>query len=190
VSSVASGVAGAVLAAGSGTRMGTPKAELVVGAERLLDRAVRAVSDGGCAPCYAIVRDATAVAGAVAVVNPDPARGQRSSLELAVEAAGDVAALAVVLVDVPGLSADAVRTVTAAWRPGRIAVGVSGSRRAHPTVMSPELWRAALGLAGPDEGARALLRARPELVDEVAVELDPADLDTPADLAAWRAANP
>ncbi|MDT4942930.1 MAG: hypothetical protein QOJ34_3019, partial [Pseudonocardiales bacterium] len=36
-----------------------------------------------------------------------------------------------------------------------------------------------------DEGARALLAARPDLVDEVDVPGDPTDLDTPADLARW-----
>ncbi len=72
-----------------------------------------------------------------------------------------------------------MRQVVAAWRPGRIAVGRYGERRAHPTVMSPQLWHAALELAGPDEGARALLRARPDLVDEVLVAGDATDLDTP-----------
>jgi molybdenum cofactor cytidylyltransferase/nicotine blue oxidoreductase len=53
--------------------------------------------------------------------------------------------------------------------------------------MAPDLWRAALDLAGPDEGARAFLAAHPDLVDEVAVDGDPADLDTTDDLNRWRA---
>jgi molybdenum cofactor cytidylyltransferase/nicotine blue oxidoreductase len=53
--------------------------------------------------------------------------------------------------------------------------------------MAPDLWREALVLAGPDEGARALLSTRPDLVDELAVTGDGStDLDTPADLAAWQ----
>jgi molybdenum cofactor cytidylyltransferase/nicotine blue oxidoreductase len=180
-------LAGAVLAAGSGTRMGRPKAELVVDGSRLLDRAVAALRDGGCAPVLAVVRADTPVAGALPVVNPDPSRGMRSSLELAIEAARDCDALAVVLVDVPGVDSRAIAAVTRAWRPGRIAVGRYGTRRGHPTVMAPDLWREALALAGPDEGARALLSARADLVDEVAVAGDGStDLDTPADLAAWR----
>jgi molybdenum cofactor cytidylyltransferase/nicotine blue oxidoreductase len=51
--------------------------------------------------------------------------------------------------------------------------------------MAPDLWRTALELAGPDEGARRLLAARPDLVDEVRVDGDPADLDTPGDLTRW-----
>lgn len=178
-------IAGAVLAAGSGTRMGTPKADLVVDGERLLDRAVRTLRAAGCDPVIAIVRTGMVVAGAEAIVNPEPERGQRSSLELAVTAAAGADALAVLLVDVPGIGADAVRRVGAAWRPGRIAVARYAAVRGHPTVMSPALWREALTLAGPDEGARSLLRARPDLVDEIEVPGDPADLDTPADLARW-----
>jgi molybdenum cofactor cytidylyltransferase/nicotine blue oxidoreductase len=52
--------------------------------------------------------------------------------------------------------------------------------------MAPALWREALALAGPDEGARALLASRPDLVDEVDVPGDPTDLDTPDDLARWQ----
>jgi len=179
-------LAGAVLAAGSGTRMGRPKAEIEVDGTRLLDRAVAALRGGGCDPVIAVVRDGTAVEGAHAVVNPDPSRGMRSSVELAVRAAGDCDALAVLLVDVPGVDAPAIASVVTAWRPGRIAVARYGSRRGHPTVMAPRLWREALALAGPDEGARALLAARADLVDEVPVAGDGStDLDTPADLAAW-----
>lgn len=179
-------VAGAVLAAGAGTRMGEPKATLLVGGQRLLDRAVAALRAGGCDPVYAVVRAGVSVAGAVAIVNPEPELGQRSSLELAVAAAGGADALAVVLVDVPGLTSSAVRAVVDAWRPGRIAVAAARGVRTHPTVMALPLWRAALDVAGADEGARALLASRPELVDEVAVASDPTDLDTPDDLRAWQ----
>lgn len=180
-------VAGAVLAAGSGTRMGTPKAELVVAGRRLLDRAVTVLRDGGCSPVIAVVRAGTTVAGVRAVVNPKPERGMRSSLALAVQAAtlARADALAVLLVDVPGVGADAVRAVAAAWQPGRIAIARYGTRRGHPTIMAPALWREALTDAQPDEGARALLASRPELVDEVAVAGDATDLDTPEDLERW-----
>ena len=165
--------------------MGRPKAEVVVAGERLVDRAVRVLADGGCDRVVAVIREGVDVPGAVAVVNPDPERGMRSSLELAIAAAGDVDAVAVLLVDVPGVSADAVRTVLAAWRPGRIAVGSYAGRRGHPTVAAPGEWRAALAQAGADEGARAMLAARPDLVDEIDVPGDPTDLDTPEDLARW-----
>ena len=37
-----------MLAAGTGARYGQPKTAAVVGGERLVDRAVRCLSDGGC----------------------------------------------------------------------------------------------------------------------------------------------
>jgi molybdenum cofactor cytidylyltransferase/nicotine blue oxidoreductase len=139
----------------------------------------------GCAPVIAVVRPGTEVAGAAVVVNPDPDRGMRSSLSLAVEAAGDADALAVLLVDVPGVGADALRSVIAAWTPGRIAVGRYAGRWGHPIVMAAELWQTAVAAAGPDEGARALLNSRADLLDFVDVPGDPTDLDSPDDLAGW-----
>ena len=85
----------------------------------------------GCDPVLAVVRAGTQVARAQVVVNPDPSRGQRSSLALAVDALSTAAAVAVLLVDVPGVGAEAVRSVCAAWRPGRIAVGRYAGRISH-----------------------------------------------------------
>lgn len=167
--------------------MGSPKAELVVDGARLLDRAVAAAVEADCGPVHAVVRVGTAVPGSTAaIVNPRPERGMRSSLELAVAAAADAEALAVLLVDTPGVAADAIRTVVRAWRPGRVAVARYPSGPGHPIVMAPQLWRTALASAAPDEGARAFLAAHPELVDAVDVDGDPSDLDTPDDLARRR----
>jgi CTP:molybdopterin cytidylyltransferase MocA len=190
---MAARVVAVVLAAGGGRRMGTPKGTLVVDGTRLLDRAVNAARAAGCARVIAVVRAGTSVPGAEAVVNPDPDQGMRGSLGLAVAAAvtaaadvpGPPDAIAVLLVDVPGIGADAIHAVVAAWRPGRICVGRYGDRRAHPIVMAPTLWREAIAVAGPDEGARRFLAVRPDLVDEVVVPGDPADLDTPEDLRRW-----
>ena len=178
-------VAGAVLAAGAGVRMGRPKAELEIDGQRLVDRAVGVLRAGGCDPVIAVVRTGAQVPGAVTVTNDDPQRGMRSSLELAVGAAGDVDALAVLLVDAPGVGADAVRWTVRAWRSGRIAIATFGGIRGHPIVMAPDLWREAAQRAEPDEGARAYIADNAELVDLVPVPGDPSDVDTPADLARW-----
>lgn len=164
--------------------MGRPKAEVRVAGVRLLDRAVATLRDAGCADVVAVVRVGAEAAGTVTVVNSDPDRGMRSSLELGVDAAERIGcdAIAVGLVDTPGIGPEAFATVVRAWRPGRITVGSYGGRRGHPTVMAPRMWREALSLAAPDTGARELLRTRPELVDDIAVPGDPSDLDTPADL--------
>jgi CTP:molybdopterin cytidylyltransferase MocA len=182
-------VVGAVLAAGSGSRMGTPKGELSLDGVRLVDRAAGVLADAGCTDVVAVTRSRMHVPGARVIVNDDPDRGMRSSLGLAVAAASErgTDALAVILVDTPGITADAVRTVIAAWNPGRIAVAAYGGRRGHPIVMAPDMWRRALELAGPDEGARALLRAERDRVDDIPAVGNPADLDTREDLARWTA---
>jgi molybdenum cofactor cytidylyltransferase/nicotine blue oxidoreductase len=158
---------------------------LVVDGERLIDRAVRALGEGGCAPVYAVVRDRDTTTSATAVLNPAPERGMRSSLEVGITAAGEVDAVAVLLVDIPGIASDAVRAVVQAWTPGRITIGRVGARRVHPTVMAPSRWRDAIAAADADEGARRYLAAHPDLVDEVEVHGWPQDLDTPEDIAGY-----
>lgn len=187
-----------MLAAGSGRRMGGPKAELVVDGQRLLDRALLTLTDGGCEPVLAVVRPETRPPGEPGtpvrlVVNTDAARGQRSSLAVAVAAAAaagpDIDALAVLLVDLPGVGAPAVRKTIQGWRPERITVASYRGRRGHPVVMGLADWERALVLAGPDEGARALLAEAADRVDEIEVDGDPLDLDIPADVARWHAAQ-
>ncbi|MBV9594921.1 MAG: NTP transferase domain-containing protein, partial [Actinobacteria bacterium] len=63
---------GIVLAAGSGSRMGRPKAVIEVQGQRLVDRAVAVLKAGGCDPVIAVVREGVEVVGALTVVNPDP----------------------------------------------------------------------------------------------------------------------
>lgn len=177
-------VAGIVLAAGLGRRMGRPKAEIIIDGSRLVDRAIDRLRGAGCDPIVAVV-PVGVEADALIVVNADPERGMLSSLELGLAALDAVDAVAVTLVDMPGMTSAAVGTVIAGWSPARIAVGVVAGRRTHPTVMSPAMWREALASAGADEGARRYLAQREDLIDEVAVTINPADLDTPEDLAAW-----
>ena len=104
----------------------------------------------------------------------------RSSLELAVDAAGGRATRwRSLLVDAPGR-----RPPMRSARDRRVAAGPDRGRplrrrRGAPDRHGAGLWRAALELAGPDEGARALLARASRLVDEVAVPGDPTDLDTP-----------
>lgn len=181
-------VLGVVLAAGSGTRMGAPKASLVVAGQRLLDRAVAALRNGSCDDVVAVVPVGVTGADAVPTIeNPSAITGMRSSLELALTVAQGYDALAVMLVDTPGVGGDAVAAVVGHWRTSsaRISVAVYNGRRGHPTVMAVERWAAAAALAGPDEGARAYLAAHAADVDEVAVAGDATDLDTPADVARW-----
>jgi CTP:molybdopterin cytidylyltransferase MocA len=178
-------VSGLLLAAGAGRRLGTPKAQVIVNGERLLERGLAVLRGSGCCDLVAVLRAAEELPGVTTVVNPDPDRGMGSSLQIGLAACrGDLAV--VMLVDTPGVSAADVRAVAGAVVAGApVAIADFAGHRAPPVAFRRELWPAVVELAEGDQGARGFLRAHPELVTAVPCYGDPADIDTSEDLARW-----
>lgn len=176
-------ITGIVLAAGAGRRFGRPKADVVLRGERLLDRAVTTLRDGGCDEVLAVVRAAeVTAAGARSIVNPTPERGMGSSLRLGVaEAAGS--ACVVLLVDLPGVRADEVAAVIAAYRAGSPVVAVRrAGARSHPVLVSrPWLADFAAAAVG-DQGGRQFFTGHDDLVTYLDYPDEIRDIDTPEDL--------
>ncbi|MER7131909.1 nucleotidyltransferase family protein [Streptosporangium saharense] len=185
--------AGLLLAAGGGSRLGEPKALVELDGERLVDRGVRLLREGGCHPVVVVLGAADAqVRGAVVVRNPDWRTGMGSSLRVGLAALpGDAERVVIALADQPSVRPEAVlRLVEAARGGAAVAVATYAGRRRNPVLVAREHFAEVAALAVGDVGARAFLRARPELVAEVPCDDvgDPADIDTPADLEAWRRA--
>ena len=181
-------VAGLLLAAGRGSRLGRPKALVEVGGRRLVDRAAATLRDGGCAPIV-VVSGAVAVdmPGTIVAHNPDWATGMGSSLHTGLGALPvDAEAVVIALVDQPGIGPEAVRRLIAAYEAGAaVAVATYDGAPRNPVLIARAHWAAAEESATGDRGARAFLRAHPELVTEVECGdiASAADIDTPDDLA-------
>lgn len=182
-------VAGMLLAAGEGSRLGRPKALVELGGTSLVARGVEMLSHAGCAPVHVVTGAADVeLPGVTLVANPDWRTGMASSLRAGLASLPDaVDAVVLALVDQPLIGPDAVRRLVTAYRDGALAVVATyDGRQRNPVLLRRELWADAADTAHDDVGARAYLRAHPELVTEVECGdiADPADIDTAADLAA------
>jgi CTP:molybdopterin cytidylyltransferase MocA len=186
---VTASVAGLLLAAGEGSRLGRPKALVELGGRTLAERGVALLRDGGTHPVL-LVSGAVpvSVASARAVHNPDWRTGMGSSLAAGLRALKDLDCQAVVvaLADQPLVGANAVRRLIAAWRDGAtVAVATYDGKPRNPVLIAREHWDSVLELATGDTGARPFLHAHPELVRlvECGDTGSPYDVDTPEDLA-------
>jgi nicotine blue oxidoreductase len=186
-SAQAGALGGLVLAAGSGSRMGRPKA-LITGpdGQPWVLRAVNVLRSAGCFPVFVVVGAAADEVRAqllaaparevVAVQADDWAEGMgaslRAGLRTALEAPEALEAVVVMLVDTPGVTADVDRRLADAARSSgerRLAESGPGLAAAlarasydgapgHPVLIGRAHWQAVLATARGDRGARDYLR--------------------------------
>lgn len=176
-----------LLAAGSGSRLGRPKALVEVGGERLVDRGVRTLTEGGCAPVMVVLGAAdTEVHGAHTVHNPDWTTGMGSSVRAGIDALPDeVDAVLIALADQPLVTPEAVRRLVEAHEQGaRAAVATYHGNQRNPVMLGREHWSTVYTMAVHDVGARPFLRAYSHLVTAVACDdiASAEDIDTVEDL--------
>lgn len=161
-------VAAIVLAAGSSSRLGTPKQEIVFDGETLLERAERL---------------ARAVADDVIVVtpqlNPDAAEGIASSIRAGVRRAGENARILLTLCDQPLITVEHLRNLLVIDAP-IAATGYAGIAGV-PAVFAPEFAPELLALRG-DRGARVVIAAHRDVVRVVPFEDAAVDIDSQNDL--------
>ena len=200
-------VAGVLLAAGEGSRFGRPKALVELDGQTLAARGVTVLRTGGADPILVVIGAAQVnLDGIHTVYNEQWRTGMGSSLRAALRALTDaeraegaegaqdrpaatlpvdVGAVVVALADQPLVGTDAVARLIAAYR-GGASVAVAGyhGKPRNPVLLAREHWPEVIATATGDQGARAFLRARPELVTlvECGDTGSPDDIDTTADL--------
>ena len=189
-------IAPIVLAAGESTRMGSPKALLPDRDGRpFVARIIRTCAEAGFDEVTIVTgtlhaRIVAAVAAdrpPIAVRfarNPDPSRGQLSSIWTGLDAAvhPGTRAILVTLVDVPFVSSATVRAVADVYRRSGAAIvrpAIDG-RHGHPVVFDRALFDA-LRRADPSAGAKSVLRANADAIVHVTVDDHGSfvDVDTP-----------
>ncbi|MGP3755953.1 nucleotidyltransferase family protein [Streptomyces sp. IBSNAI001] len=189
-------IAGVLLAAGGGRRLGgRPKALLEHRGRPLVEHAVRALRNGGCGPVHVVLGAAAEEVQALAdlsecavTVNPSWEEGMGSSLRAGLGALGgpDVDAALVLLVDQPGIGAEAVARVRSAYRSRTtLAAAAYDGERGHPVLFGAGHWAEVSAGATGDQGARAYLRAHRDAITlvECSDVAQPYDIDTVEDLA-------
>ena len=182
-------VAGLVLAAGGGRRYGMPKALVEYGGSLLVERAVR-TARAVCDPVL-VVLGARAVDvwrtadldGATVLANRDWETGMASSLRTGLDGLrgwpGRVDAALVTLVDVPGMTPEALAAVAEHAAPDALAVATYDGVRGHPVLLGREHWTGVAETATGDEGARRYLAGRAVTEVDCTRLADPTDLDVP-----------
>ena len=189
-------VVAVVLAAGEGSRFDGEGHKLLAPfrGRPLVTWAVEAAVGAGLAATV-VVEGAVALGEVVAEVglgeqvtlvrNEQWAAGQAGSLQRGLAAARVLGAEAAVigLGDQPLIGSEAWRRVAAAPEGAPIAVATYGGERRNPVRLAREIWDL-LPTEG-DEGARALIRGRADLVMEVPCPGEAADVDTVEDLRRW-----
>jgi nicotine blue oxidoreductase len=184
-----------LLAAGEGSRFGRPKALVELDGQTLAERGVAMLRAGGADPVLIVIGAAQVELAAElrvrTVYNGEWRTGMGSSLRAALraltelEVGPEVGAAVVALADQPLVGAGAVGRLIAAYQAGAgVAVAAYGGKPRNPVLLAREHWPEVVATATGDQGARAFLRARPELVTlvECGDTGRPDDIDTPADL--------
>ncbi|CAN5238207.1 nucleotidyltransferase family protein [soil metagenome] len=157
-------VTGIVLAAGAGSRLGTPKALVrTADGEPWVARASALLQLAGCERVVVVLGasagDARALVPARAeiVLADDWAEGMSASLRAGLAAATGTAAL-ITLVDLPELPLAVVRRV-ARGRPTTtdLRQATYGGRPGHPVLIGAAHWQAVAATVSGDRGARPYL---------------------------------
>lgn len=188
-------IAPIILAAGDSTRMGYPKALLPLGSDTFLTRILGTLRNVGLPKPTIIVGRAASIIEqhirdwpAEIWINPDPSRGQLSSIQLALShLKPEYVAGLIWPVDQPAVSEDLVRQLTWVFAnsESRIAFPVYGNKRGHPAIFHRALFQEFMD-APLEEGPKKILQRHQHATTVLPTEESATvqDIDTPADYQA------
>jgi molybdenum cofactor cytidylyltransferase len=181
-------VGAVILAAGASRRYGTPKQLAVVDGRTLLEHAIESALAADLAPVAAVVpvwlsRPARLDQAWLRWIrNPFPERGMGLSLRLGLEALGDEASAALILLgDQPRMPAGTIEAVIRARGDRPIVAALAEGVLAPPVLLERSHFHLADGLTR-DVGLREVLRSNPDLVTAAQVAGHAPDVDLPDDL--------
>jgi molybdenum cofactor cytidylyltransferase len=181
----------AVLAAGSGSRFTGPthKLQSPLGGSTVSGLAVQSALEADLGPVVVVVGATELVlpSRVTQLLNPHWREGLATSVQVAITHARALGAdtLVIGLGDQPLVAPSAWRAV--AHSPSPIAVATYDGVRANPVKLAASVWDE-MPHEG-DEGARTVMRRRPEWVTEVPCDGSAADVDTAQDLDEIRRAT-
>jgi CTP:molybdopterin cytidylyltransferase MocA len=182
-------IAAVVLAAGGGTRFAGPTHKLLADfrGKPVVQWALEHVAEARLGDLVVVTGAVdlrhVVPAGAVVLDNPRWHEGQATSLQAAVRHAERAGydAIVIGLGDQPLVPPETWQAI--AGSDGPLVSAVMEGHRSPPVRIGKELW--SLLPAEGDEGARALIRRRPDLLREIACPGHGLDIDTLEDLPSW-----
>lgn len=187
-------IAAVVLAAGGSKRLGRPKQLEAWGSTTLLDHVLDHVRRFPVDDTWVVLgAELEEVMARVdltdfgIIENPEWEDGLATSLRVGLDAVTRLSkaeAAFIVLGDQPDIPDEVPGKLLETWRKTKALAVVPKYRYTpgNPVLVARELWPRLMSLTG-DEGARRLLQAHPEWVEEVWIEsLPPRDIDTQRDV--------
>ncbi len=187
-----SSIAPVILAAGDSTRMGFPKALLPLGGDIFLVRILKTIRAAGMPRAHVVlgkaaetVRPHLADWDVDVLINPEPSRGQLSSIQIALESLGPEMGSAMIWpVDMPDVAPEVVRGLaelfidSGSW----IVLPLFGDRRGHPAIIHRRLFHEFME-ASLEEGPKSIFARHRGETSTLAVQDSAAiqDIDTPSD---------
>jgi CTP:molybdopterin cytidylyltransferase MocA len=173
--------------------MGTPKGLLrAADGTPWVSRAVAALAVGGCSPIFAVtgaqsdrVRALVPTLAEIVVAadwQEGLAASLRAGLRAAQQGAPTAVAVIVTLVDLPGVTPEAVARLRRLAGPAVLARSGYHGAPGHPVLIGRDHWQPVIESAGGDAGARGYLAGRDVALVESADIASGEDIDTPEDL--------